>query len=225
MDRHGGSSSGKAREFYDRESPTYESTRNTPAFLHVRKAESLLFGLLPEPVLDMGSGTGMVARDSGKDFVAMDISPAMLSRNPSRKRIVGNALSLPFPDSSFPAISCLLMTANVIGMEVFGEIRRVLKPGGLCLLSAEVAERAGIRRRGDMEFHIFPRNFMPEGFSVAKRFRLFRLFRPSWRYLGIDGGKKRLLEAEWFMLSNGLDAFLPEEWHAEVVLLRKNRDM
>jgi len=57
-----------------------------------------------EPILDVGAGTGHLTeafRRRGHPVTALDASPAMLSRNPGRRRVLGDAASLPFRAHAF----------------------------------------------------------------------------------------------------------------------------
>ncbi len=57
-----------------------------------------------EPILDVGAGTGHLTeafRRRGHPVTALDASPAMLSRNPERRRVLGDAARLPFGARAF----------------------------------------------------------------------------------------------------------------------------
>ncbi|MGE0580896.1 MAG: methyltransferase domain-containing protein [Steroidobacteraceae bacterium] len=106
------------------------------------------FGLDPGVVLDLGAGTGQASRMLRRRFsralvVAIDLSPAMLSRAARRarwprrfERVAGDGCALPLR-----AGSCDLVFANlalpwcVIHDLALSEVRRVLAPRGLFLFS------------------------------------------------------------------------------------------
>jgi malonyl-CoA O-methyltransferase len=102
----------------------------------------------PQSILDLGAGTGHGARalkrrHSGAVVVAADIAPGMLvrARQQSRwlrrfERVRADAYALPFADGAFDLVFSNLMLQWCDGLDaVFGEISRVLKPGGLLLFS------------------------------------------------------------------------------------------
>ena len=95
-------------------------------------------------VLDAGCGTGAVSsevllREPGADVTLLDASEDMLSS--ARERIggghayvCGDIRDMPFPDSSFDAVLCMLSTHYLRGYErpAFLEgVKRVLRPGGV----------------------------------------------------------------------------------------------
>ena len=98
-------------------------------------------------VLDLAGGTGDLARlfaervgPSGQ-VVLTDINGAMLAAGRDRLTNVGrlvpvvqcDAEKLPFPDAIFDRVSIAFGLRNVTHKEgALGEMRRVLKPGGIC---------------------------------------------------------------------------------------------
>ncbi len=100
-----------------------------------------------ERVLDVGCGSGAVTRAIAKRVgsrglaVGLDPSPALLAvaRELAQQAGVGdcvefhegNALRLPFPDSSFDAVVCVTVLSHVPkGEAAIPELVRVLRPGG-----------------------------------------------------------------------------------------------
>lgn len=88
-----------------------------------------------ESCLDIGGGSGMTARllsaDERPFVVCMDISMEMLRHSPVAA-VQGDALRLPFRDSSFDLIIAAAFLHHLPGREkeVIGECARVLRPGG-----------------------------------------------------------------------------------------------
>lgn len=89
------------------------------------------------PVLEVGVGTGVVARallERGHTVLGIDISPAMLRR--ARQRLgqrvaVADAASLPFASRAFgDAFAVWVMHAVADRAAVLREVARVLRPGG-----------------------------------------------------------------------------------------------
>lgn len=90
-------------------------------------------------ILDLACGTGDLARLAlrrwpGALVVALDLTAGMLAearRQGVERAVLGDALALPFPDSSFDAVFTGYGLRNFRDLEIgVREIRRVLKPGG-----------------------------------------------------------------------------------------------
>ena len=103
------------------------------------------FGLKnDETVLDVGCGTGNLTAvllsllsPMGK-VAAVDLSPRMIARarlknpDPRAEFHLTGAGSLPFPDETFNRVICYSVWPHVTEpQKAIGEIRRVLKPGGV----------------------------------------------------------------------------------------------
>ncbi|MFH8487718.1 demethylmenaquinone methyltransferase [Streptomyces longisporoflavus] len=94
-------------------------------------------GLRPgERCLDVACGTGVsteaLAR-SGATVVGIDRSPGMVSRGAHRNVTlqVGDALSLPFRDAEFDAVTIMFGLRNVVDASAaLREMSRVVRPGG-----------------------------------------------------------------------------------------------
>ncbi len=106
-------------------------------------------------IVDVGIGTGLVAREAMKIvgapslLVGVDPSPGMLERAraalPAEVQIVeGTAEAIPFPDASFDFLSMGYALRHISDLAVaFREFHRVLRPGGrLCLLEITKPESA-----------------------------------------------------------------------------------
>ncbi len=102
------------------------------------------------PVCDLGCGPGHVARHLrglGAEVFGLDISPGMVeearSRNPGIEFRQGDMLSLDAGDDSWGGVVAFYSIVHIPREELplaFGEMRRVLKPGGRLLLSFHVGE-------------------------------------------------------------------------------------
>lgn len=99
-------------------------------------------------VLDLGCGTGPVVSELRKwniECVGIDYAPDMLRFAGERLRrlgiddcglLRGDCRRIPFADGSFDAVVCLGVISYVERYEeVLREIRRVLRPGGLMIVS------------------------------------------------------------------------------------------
>ncbi|MWG34649.1 class I SAM-dependent methyltransferase [Halomarina oriensis] len=105
--------------------------------------------LLPEPdgqrVLDAGCGPGVTTRElreAGADVVGLDVSPKMLGHARARAgdRVVRADLGspLPFSDDSFDGVHSSLALHYVSDWPaLFGELARVLVPGGWLVCSVQ----------------------------------------------------------------------------------------
>ncbi|HYJ41800.1 MAG TPA: malonyl-ACP O-methyltransferase BioC, partial [Steroidobacteraceae bacterium] len=158
---------------FDRASASYDAA----AALQERVRNELLERLAelkvtPASILDLGAGTGHASRALKRAHpsaivVAADIAPGMLARAKAQsrwlrrfERVRADAYSLPFRDASFDLIYSSLMLQWCDDLDTaFGEIARVLKPGGLLLFStfgpgtlAELREAWG--KSGDAGNHV-----------------------------------------------------------------------
>ena len=132
----------RASESYDAAAALQEHVRND---LVDRLAE---LKVTPQTILDLGAGTGHATRALKRAHpraivVAADIAPGMLARAKAQsrwlrrfERVRADAYSLPFRDASFDVIYSSLMLQWCDDLDTaFGELARVLKPGGLLLFS------------------------------------------------------------------------------------------
>ena len=134
---------------FDRASASYDAA----AALQERVRNELIDRLAelkvtPRAILDLGAGTGHASRALKRAHpraivVAADIAPGMLARAKAQsrwlrrfERVRADAYSLPFRDASFDLVYSSLMLQWCDDLDTaFGEIARVLKPGGLLLFS------------------------------------------------------------------------------------------
>ena len=123
-----------------------------------------------ELALDVATGTGEVARIlaqhySGIKIVGVDFCLEMLARaraklatSPDGRRIQlipGDALRLPFPDSTFDCVTIGFALRNVTDIaSAFGEMARVVKPGGR-VVSLELTRPSSRVVRAIYYFYIF----------------------------------------------------------------------
>lgn len=115
-------------------------------------AKAALFRDMVGRVLFVAVGTGIDIKHfpPGREIVAIDISEAMLRRaEPRRRKYVGSlhfvqadALNLCFPDASFhTAVTSCTMCSVPEPRRAFGELYRVLRPGGQLLMFEHVRSR------------------------------------------------------------------------------------
>jgi SAM-dependent methyltransferase len=110
------------------------------------------------PVADVGCGPGRIAaylRELGVDTFGIDLSPAMIdiarSDHPGLRFEVGSMTDLDLPDSSIAGLvawySLIHIPDDEIG-RVFAQFRRVLRPGGLLVLSFHVGDESRLMTQG-----------------------------------------------------------------------------
>jgi SAM-dependent methyltransferase len=113
------------------------------------RLDALLQRYLPERgdglrLLDVGCGTGhhmASLRERGFEVAGVDGSEEMIAHaranNPGAQIKVADVDSLPFPDSSFDFVLCIEVLRYLPDFtRCVNEIARVLKPGGVCLVTA-----------------------------------------------------------------------------------------
>jgi ubiquinone/menaquinone biosynthesis methyltransferase len=93
--------------------------------------------------LDLACGTGDIAfamHDRGACATGLDITPRMIEIARAKRTgdapsfLVGDMMALPFPDASFDVVTTGYGIRNVPAIGgALGEIRRVLRPGGMLL--------------------------------------------------------------------------------------------
>ncbi|MDP2825261.1 MAG: class I SAM-dependent methyltransferase [Sulfuritalea sp.] len=127
--------------------PYYDRANNIAAlgqFGNFLKRFMQLVDLQPhQHVLDVCAGTNAIGiallkREPTLDVHAMDRSVAMQTVGQQRaaalgfkiKSTIGDVHTLPFPDSHFDVVTLQFASRHLRVREVFGEILRVLKPGG-----------------------------------------------------------------------------------------------
>lgn len=110
----------------------------------------------PLKILDVGTGTGFLSlmlADMGHRVTGLDMTEAMMSRAERHAREaelpiefrLGDAEALPFPDSSFDAVTCRWVLWTLPGQEAaLREWFRVLKPGGQLLVFDGIWRRPSV---------------------------------------------------------------------------------
>ena len=159
---------GPMRGFWDREATTWDQRVNRSSAEYLAPlGTALLHVSEPERALDVGTGLGdaalLIAREFPQARVrGIDLSEEMVRRATARVGLdpegrvafrVADASALPYEDDSFDLVAQLNMPP------FFGEIARVLRPGGHAVIAAswgpstpfytsEAVLLRGFRRRG-----------------------------------------------------------------------------
>ena len=129
---------------YDRWAASYGENMNPVQVLEAEALARLLPDLRGQRVLDLGCGKGRVSRlaleRGASATTGVDVSEAMLETAaaslPSARWVRADAQHLPFEAASFDVVVCALMIGHVPALEAaLAEIARVLRPGGVLLLS------------------------------------------------------------------------------------------
>ena len=101
-------------------------------------------------VLDLGCGKGRFAarlREGGAGVVGLDLSAAMLAGAAGLDRVLASARRLPFADGAFDAVVAVEVFEHLTALDsVLGEVRRVLRPGGILAIVDKNAGSWNARR-------------------------------------------------------------------------------
>ncbi len=138
-----------SRKHFDRQAAEYDA-RDTVYYsregkISCRDIAAQLRDIPYEALLDVGCGTGflidLLAKQRPARYAGLDLSPEMI-RMAESKRIkgaeflVGSADRLPFPDGCFDIVTCSQSFHHYpYPDKAMAEALRVLKPGGLYILS------------------------------------------------------------------------------------------
>jgi ubiquinone/menaquinone biosynthesis C-methylase UbiE len=133
-----------ARHF-ERLAGRYSELRASPAYGDpLTRAVVELGSLRGCRVLDVGCGPGTVvcqlAREYGCEAVGIDASPSMIEAARSHAGDCGSfgvarAEDLPFGAESFDSVLMRLAVHHLDRPRAFAEVRRVLRPGGRCVIT------------------------------------------------------------------------------------------
>jgi SAM-dependent methyltransferase len=102
------------------------------------------------PACDMGCGPGQVARylhEQGVPVCGVDLSPAMVERArhlvPGVEFQKGDMMALDVPDETWGGIAAFYSIIHIAREDMaqaLGELRRVLRPGGLLLMTFHIGD-------------------------------------------------------------------------------------
>jgi len=208
---------------YQRTADVYDVRHASPTTERVRAIEKKLVKKYARgKSLDVGCGTGYHL-GLVEDMVGLDPSKEMLEKASvkGKRLVLGKGEHLPFPDGSFDTVLCLFSVLNVCDSEkVAVEIKRVLKPGGVAIVSVasvwdhthmafwrklrtnpEKLRSKKFRVAGERaKLRLFTRqDFLGlfEGFSLLEFDSLYSLVKPRWNnFSGFSLWEKLLLKVE-----------------------------
>lgn len=128
---------------YARWAPTYDDPGNGLLVLDVPFVDEVLDGVPPGDAVDVACGTGRLAAvldARGHRVVGVDASEAMLDvarrRLPSHAFLRGEMRALPLPDAAVDVVTNgLALTHEADLGRAFAELARVLRPGGVAVVS------------------------------------------------------------------------------------------
>jgi len=160
-------------------------------------------------ILDIGCGTGELARLASRRFPGakvsgLDLTRAMLTlayarslRSVGGRWVEGSALALPFPDGRFDAVLSAFLLRNLPDLGAgFREMRRALGPGGT-LLALEITEPTAPFVRAT--FHAYFDHVVPALGAAVGSAGPYRYLTESLRHLPSREGMLTLLEQSGFI--------------------------
>lgn len=132
-----------AESGYELWAHTYDDLHNPLIAIEQPAIERLLDGIPPGSALDAACGTGRYTRcllSRGHKVSAVDASAKMLEKArtaiPDADFRVGQLEALPYQSASFDLVMCGLALTHLARLNrAIAEISRVLKPGGIAILS------------------------------------------------------------------------------------------
>jgi ubiquinone/menaquinone biosynthesis C-methylase UbiE len=155
--------------------------------------KAALTGRPAAKLLDVGCGTGNFLREVKSNYPRLDVTGLDLSahylavarrelRSWSRARLVVGAVErMPFADGQFDAITCIYLFHELpsgVRRSVVGEIRRVLKPGGVLVFVDSL--QPGDEPDYDAMLDYFPIAFHEPYYASYLREDLDRLWNPGF---------------------------------------------
>lgn len=142
----------RSREVYNILADTYDMRQTNPTTDAIRNLERKFFKIVGRGrVLDIGCGTGYHFQQF-RNAIGIDVSEGMLlkakDKDSKNMVILADAENIPFPDKSFENVFCLYSVINLCDYNaVIQEISRLLKPGGLVIISLASIFDTGISFR------------------------------------------------------------------------------
>lgn len=138
-----------SKEWFNKQAPVYDETNTILYSKYGKISCENIFEFLKDKeykkLLDIGCGTGylidMLAKDHEAEYTGLDLSPEMIKQADNKniknaKFVEGRSDEIPFDDNTFDIITCSQSFHHYPDTDkAMQEARRVLKPGGLYILS------------------------------------------------------------------------------------------
>lgn len=138
-----------SKRWFDKQAPVYDETNTILYSKNGKISCENIFEFLKDKeykkLLDIGCGTGylidMLAKNYDADFTGLDLSPEMIKQANNKniknaKFVEGKSDKMPFEDDTFNIVTCSQSFHHYPNTDkAMQEARRVLKPGGLYILS------------------------------------------------------------------------------------------
>ena len=138
-----------SKEWFNKQAPVYDDTNTILYSKYGKISCENIFEFLKDKeytkLLDIGCGTGylidMLAKVHEAEYTGVDLSPEMIKQANNKKIknakfVEGRSDEIPFDDNTFDIITCSQSFHHYPDTDkAMQEAKRVLKPGGLYILS------------------------------------------------------------------------------------------
>lgn len=138
-----------SKDWFNKQAPVYDETNTILYSKYGKISCKNIYDFLKDKqydnLLDIGCGTGylinMLSKDYEAKYIGLDLSPEMIkqasSKNINNSQFVeGRSDQIPFEDNLFDIVTCSQSFHHYPDTDnAIQEARRVLKPGGLYILS------------------------------------------------------------------------------------------
>ena len=138
-----------SKEWFNKQAPVYDETNTILYSKYGKISCENIYNYLKDKeyknLLDIGCGTGylinMLAQEYEAEFTGLDLSPEMIKQANNKniknaKFVEGKSDEIPFNDNTFDIVTCSQSFHHYPDTDkAMQEAKRVLKPGGLYILS------------------------------------------------------------------------------------------
>ena len=138
-----------SRKWFNKQAPVYDDTNTILYSKYGKISCENIYNYLKDKdyhkLLDIGCGTGylinMLSKDYNAEYIGLDLSPEMIKQAKSKNIknaifVEGRSDEIPFDDNTFNIVTCSQSFHHYPDTDkAMQEARRVLKPGGLYILS------------------------------------------------------------------------------------------
>ena len=138
-----------SKKWFNKQAPVYDDTNTILYSKYGKISCKNIYDYLKDKeykkLLDVGCGTGylinMLSKDYEAEYTGLDLSPEMIKQASSKNIknasfIEGRSDEIPFPENTFDIVTCSQSFHHYPKTDKpMQEVKRVLKPGGLYILS------------------------------------------------------------------------------------------